>query len=137
MSVRVYVPMTSSSLAELVANGRLSGPLTAHAVTTDLQQAWPEADEESWEFAAMLAAGEDSWGARGDGDRPRRIVLAADVPAAAPTEGESPTEVSVAADIVLKRVASVHVDTEDLIGEPDFDEDLAWFAVQEVSELLG
>lgn len=134
MSVRVYVPLTSAGLAELVDQGRLTGPRTAHAVTDALRAAWPDTDEESWEYAAMLAAGEESWQLRTDQDRPRRLVLAADVPEVS-VGGEELTAVRLSADIPLKRVASVHLDTEDVVGEPDFDEDLAWFAVQEIAHL--
>ena len=70
MTVRVYVPLTSGRIAELVESGRLVGPLPAHAVTEALQAEWPEADEDDWEFAAMLAAGEESWTLRGDGAMP-------------------------------------------------------------------
>lgn len=136
MSVRVYIALTSAGLAELIAQGRLAGPLAGHAVTDELRAAWPEADEESWEFAAMLAAGEDSWNARTPEDRARRIVLAADVPSVVPASADSATAVQVAADIPLKRVAALHMDTEDLDSEPDFDEDLAWFAAQEIPLLL-
>ncbi|WP_425489942.1 DUF6912 family protein [Nocardioides ungokensis] len=90
MSVRVYVPVTSPLLATLVAEGRLPGPLRAHAVTEALRDGWPEADEESWEYAALMAAAADSAALRQAGDVPRRYVVAADVPAADPVPGEDP-----------------------------------------------
>ena len=133
MSVRVYVPVTSSGLAGLVAEGRIAGPLRAHAVTDDLRSAWPEADEESWEYAALMAAGAASAALRGSADLPRRFVVAADVPSADPVPGEDPTLVDVAADVVWKNVASAHVDTRDDAGE---DDDLEWFATQEIRHLL-
>ncbi len=132
MSVRVYVPATSSLLASLVAEGRLSGPLRAHAVTDALQADWPEGDEESWEYAALMAAAADSAQLRGSGDRPRRCVVAADVPSVLPVPGEDPTLVDVAADVVWKNVAAAHVDTTD---DADEDDDLAWFATQEIQHL--
>ena len=133
MSVRVYVPVTSSVLAALVAEGRLPGPLRAHAVTDALRGGWPEGDEESWEYAALMAAAADSAGQRGSGDRPRRYVVAADVPGVEPVPGEDPTLVDVAADVVWKNVAAAHVDTVD---DADEDDDLAWFATQEIRHLL-
>jgi len=133
MSVRVYVPVTSRVLATLVAEGRLSGPLRAHAVTEALRDGWPEADEESWEYAALMAAAADSAALRQAGDVPRRYVVAADVPAADPVPGEDPTLVDVAADVVWKNVAAAHVDTVD---DADEDDDLAWFATQEIRHLL-
>ncbi|MGZ4445969.1 MAG: DUF6912 family protein [Nocardioides sp.] len=137
MSVRVYVPLTSSGLAALVEAGRLDGPLRAHAVTDALRAEWPEGDEEGWEYAALMAAGADSAALRADGDRPRRVVVAADVPDVVPVPGDDPTLVDVAADVPWKRVASAHVDTADWgPGGPDDDADLAWFATQEIRDLL-
>lgn len=137
MSVRVYVPLSGSELAELAAEGRLAGPRVVHAVTEELRSAWPEAEQDDWEWAAMLAAGEDSWARRTATDRPRRTVVAADVAEVSELpEAESATAVRITADLVLKRVASVHVDTQNVTGTPDFEEDLAWFAVQELPHLL-
>jgi hypothetical protein len=133
VSVRVYVPVTSPVLAALVAEGRLPGPLRAHAVTGALREGWPEADEESWEYAALMAAAADSAALRQAGDLPRRYVVAADVPAADPVAGEDPTLVDVAADVVWKNVAAAHVDTDD---DADEDDDLAWFATQEIRHLI-
>ena len=132
MSVRVYVPVTSSVLASLVAEGRLPGPLRAHAVTEALRTGWPEGDDESWEYAALMAAAADSAEQRGSEDRPRRYVVAADVPGVEPVPGEDPTLVDVAADVVWKNVAAAHVDTAD---DADEDDDLAWFATQEMQYL--
>ena len=139
MSERVYVPLTSSGLARLVAEGRLDGPLRAHAVTDALREAWPEGDDEGWEYAALMAAAATSAAARGSGEAPRRYVVAADVPSYVPVTGEEPTLVDVAADVPWRNVASAHVDTtdRDLDADPDGgDEDLAWFATQEIAHLL-
>lgn len=133
MSVRVYLPVTSSGLAALVAEGRLDGPFRAHAVTDALRAEWADGDEEAWEYAALMAAAATSAGLRGAGDAPRRYVIAADVPSVVPVPGEDPTLVDVAADVPLKNVAAAHVDTADHAGD---DEDLAWFATQEIAHLL-
>lgn len=158
MSVRVYVPVTSSSLARVVADGRLAGPFRAHAVTPALQQAWPDGEEEEWEYAAQAAAGAASLAARGPEDRPRRLVLAVDVPEARPVGDDlEPTLVDVDADVPWKRIASAHADTDDLppavvaaylSDDPDvelpdevdgveIDHDLAWFATQEIRTLAA
>ena len=136
MSVRVYVPVTSSMLGDLVAEGRLSGPLRAHAVTDVLRTDWPEGDDESFEYAALMAAATTSDGLRSATDRPRRYVVAADVPSVVPVPGEDPTLVDVAADVPWKNVASAHVDTADRAEGADEDDDLAWFATQEIQHLL-
>ena len=139
MSERVYVPLTSSGLARLVAEGRLDGPLRAHAVTDALREAWPEGDDEGWEYAALMAAAATSAAARGSGEAPRRYVVAADVPSYEPVPGDDPTLVDVAADVPWRHVAAAHVDTtdRDLDAQPDGgEEDLAWFATQEIAHLF-
>jgi hypothetical protein len=137
VSERVYVPLTSSGLVRLVAEGRLDGPLRAHAVTEALRGDWPEGDEESWEYAALMAAAADSASLRGEGDAPRRYVVAADVPSFVPVEGSDPTLVEVAADVPWKNVAAAHVDTSDWSGDgAEEDDDLAWFATQEIAQLV-
>ncbi|KRF18787.1 hypothetical protein ASG90_02495 [Nocardioides sp. Soil797] len=139
MSVRVYVPVTAAALAELVEQGRLPGPLDAHAVTDELRASWPDGDDEQWEYAALAAAADEAWQARGSGAL-RRHVVAADVASVEPREdreGEV-TGVRVVGDLVWKRVAAAHVDTDDLVSGPDPDggPELAWFATQEISTLL-
>ncbi|NYG56667.1 DUF6912 family protein [Nocardioides perillae] len=148
MSTRVYVPVTATGLAALVADGRLAGPLRAHAVTPALAEAWAAAgggsDEEELELVALEAAADASWHARGPADPPRRHVVAADVPAVEGllTNGvdpDDPSLVEVTADIPWKRIASAHVDTEDRTAGPDGgapDDALAWFATQEIRDLL-
>lgn len=134
MSVRVYVPLTSTRLGELLATRRLEGPLAAHAVTGHLRAEWPEGDEDDWEYAAMTAAADASWTLRRDGDAPRRIVLAADVGqvSADPTDA---TTVEVPDGVGWSSVAALHVDTEDYHG--DEDRDLAWYATQEIVDVAG
>ena len=51
----------------------------AHAVTAWLREAWPEADEEEWEYAALMAAADDSLALLTEEDRPRRVVVVAEV----------------------------------------------------------
>src|SRR3546814_9948646 len=52
MSTRIYLPLTSSGLAALIAEARIDGSLRAHAVTAALRVEWPEGDQEEWEYAA-------------------------------------------------------------------------------------
>jgi len=118
--VRVYLPATTNVLRTLVDDGRLTGPLTAFAVTPGLREFYAlsdaGADEEELEYAALLAAARaslrlvdvDPSAAR------RRVVLAADVPDAAVTEVEDPDAdrgaVRIAGEVALRDVASAHVD---------------------------
>jgi hypothetical protein len=118
--VRVYLPATTNVLRTLVDEGRLTGPLTAFAVTPGLRDFYAlsdaGADEEELEYAALLAAARaslrlidvDPSAAR------RRVVLAADVPDSAVTEVEDPDAdrgaVRISGDVALAAVASAHVD---------------------------
>jgi hypothetical protein len=118
--VRVYLPATTNVLRTLVDEGRLTGPLTAFAVTPGLRDFYAlsdaGADEEELEYAALLAAARaslrlidvDPSAAR------RRVVLAAEVPGSAVTEVEDPDAdrgaVRISGDVALAAVASAHVD---------------------------
>jgi Family of unknown function (DUF6912) len=140
---RVYVPVTRTELHRLVAEHALPGPLVAHAVTADLRDAWPDGDEEQWEYAALMAAAGDSWSRRSADDPPRRFVVAADVRRAdRPDDGSEGTTVTVADGLTWGSVAAFHADPADLpaalVGDPDgiAGEDLAWYAVQEAETLL-
>jgi len=110
VSTRVYVPTTLSGLAGFVADG--SVPESAGRLTA--------ADEsEESEYAALMdAAVESAALLTGTG---RRVVVVAEV--ANPSGA-----------IAIERVVAVHVDTED---DADEDDDLAWFASQEIPDILG
>ena len=118
--MRVYLPATTNVLRTLVDEGRLTGPLTAFAVTPGLREFYAlsdaGADEEELEYAALLAAARaslrlvdvDPSAAR------RRVVLAADAPDSAVSEVEDPHAdrgaVRISGDVALAAVASAHVD---------------------------
>ena len=113
MSVRIYVPATLTMLARYADDGGVGpAPVRARAVTAWLREAWPEADEEEWEYAALMAAADDSAGLLTDEDPPRRVVLAADVDSAVESDDSSLVEVDSAFPCAL--VKAVHADTEDL-----------------------
>lgn len=136
MSVRVYVPLTRAGLAAVVAEGRLTGPFRAHAVTEALVAHWPDGDDEELEYAAMAAAGDASWSIRSADDPPRRFVLAGDVPEVVQIDGDDPTLVNVSADLPWKRVSAALVDAEDITEADIEDTELAWFATQEIASLV-
>jgi hypothetical protein len=136
VSVRVYIPTTLPALAAVVAEGRLKGPFRAHAVTSGLQVEWPDADEEQWEYAAMHAAADSSFALIGSGDELRRYVIAADVPSVEVVPGDDSTLVVVGADVPWKNIASVHADISDVDASGAEDSELAWFATQEIRDLV-
>jgi hypothetical protein len=137
VTTRVYVPTSLDSLARFVAGGGVGPtPVPAHAVTQWLRQAWPEADQEEWEYAALMAAADDSAAALTEVDRPRRVVLVADVEDV--TEDHESTAVTVDSAVPMRLVAAVHADTVDV--DPSVPEglgDLGWFGVQEIADLIS
>lgn len=106
---RVYVPTTLTDLARHVESGYV--PVEAERFVA------PGDDEES-EYAALVAAGEASAALlHGPG---RRVVLVAEVD-------------DVDAAVAMEQVEAVHADTADGAAP---DDDLAWFATQEIAHLL-
>lgn len=161
--MRVYLPVTHTGLRELVASGGLGpSPLGGFAVTGALRESYAEGDEEELEYVAMTAAARSALHllAGAEDEPPRRLVLAVDVNEARPHEALGAAGVELPHVVPLRRVASVHVDTaaaeSDVAaavamlragGPRDADEEflldacegheLAWFATQEISDLLA
>ncbi|HEU5036924.1 MAG TPA: hypothetical protein VFT70_07960 [Nocardioides sp.] len=113
--MRVYLPTTLALLAEQHAAG-------AVAVPDDLVVA--EDDSEEAEYAALMTAADAST-ALLDGPGRRVVVVA-----------ELDKEPEPGWQVPLKRVVAVHADTEDRPADADPDEDLGWFATQEIPDLL-
>ena len=109
MSTRIYVPTTIDGLAAFVLEGGIAE--TAPRV---------EADDESEEaeYDALMTAAATSRELL-DGPGKRVVVVA---------ETEDPT-----GTIPLRLVVAVHVDTED---DAETDAELAWYATQEIPDLL-
>lgn len=161
--MRVYLPATQSGLRELVTSGGLGpSPLLAFAVTGALRESYAEGDEEELEYAALRAAARASLDLlAGDADEPpRRVVVAVESEVARPVEGFGAAGVELPQVVPVRQVASVHVDTEEAEadvaaalrvlrdgGPRDDDErflldsceahELAWFATQEIGDLLA
>ena len=112
MSVRVYVPATLELLARFVEAGE---------VPADVERVVAEAPDEESEYAALMAAADASTALLGGPGR--RVVVVAEV-------------TDPAAPVPLTRVVAVHADTEDRPAGADPDEDLGWFATQEIPDLI-
>ena len=106
---RVYVPTTLAALARYVDNGYITESADRFVA--------PGEDDES-EYAALLAAAEASE-ALLDGPG-RRVVVVAEV------TYEDGT-------VAMEQVVAVHADTDD---EHEPDDDLGWFATQEIQYLI-
>ena len=81
------------------------------------------ADDEDSEYDALMTAAELSADLLPDGGR--RVVVVAE-PAGADAEGP----------IALRDWVAVHCDVADRPADGDPDDDLAWFATQEIPDLL-
>ena len=111
--MRVYLPTTLAGLARLRDQGSLPASEERYVAADESEEA---------EYAALVAATADSAALLGGPGR--RVVVVADVEDA---DGVVP----------LAEVVAVHADPEDRPGGADPDEDLGWYAVQEIGLLLG
>lgn len=112
---RIYLPATCTLLAEWYAAGEV--PLGEAGFVA------PDDGEES-EYAALMTAADASADLlAGPG---RRVVVVVETPGG----GTPPT-------VPLRLVAAVHADLEDRPVDADPDDDLGWFARQEIPDLLG
>ena len=112
MTTRAYLPATLPLLADWHAAGEI--PAVAERIHAD------GADEES-EYDALMAAAVASAGLQPAGGR--RVVVVA--------ETASP-----GGPIRFRDVVAVHCDTVDRAADADADDDLAWFATQEIPDLI-
>ena len=112
---RVYLPLTVGELAAAEEAGEV-------VVSEDAVVAADDSEEQ--EYAALMTAA-DASASRLDGPG-RRAVLVAEL-ARAPEAGET---------VPRKRWVAVHVDEAERPVDADPDDDLGWFAVQEIAHLL-
>jgi hypothetical protein len=172
--MRVFLPSTLPALAEALRVGRLGpgpdpdpaagpGTLSGYAVTPALREAYASGDEEELEYSALTEAARASLRmlAEDPAAPPRRVVLAADIPAdqvKPDAQGSEPGRVTVGAAVPIDRLASAHVDeaeagddvraaAEALPAADTGDEDakfavdgaegheLGWYATQELAYL--
>ncbi|GAA1142523.1 hypothetical protein GCM10009606_22670 [Nocardioides aquiterrae] len=111
----MYLPTTLALLAEQHAEGVV-------VVPEDVVVA--EDDSEDAEYAALMTAADASTALLGGPGR--RVVVVAELDQEPAPGGAVP----------LRRVAAVHADVADRPAGADPDEDLGWFATQEIPDLL-
>ncbi len=174
--MRVFLPSTLPALARALQAGQVgqvgpphpggpagSGAVPGFAVTPALREAYFSGDEEELEYAAMTEAARASLRmlAADPTAPPRRVVLAAEIPAEQvrwDTGSGEPARVLVSAAVPIKLLASAHLDELDAAadvraavealpaadtGEEDAKfavdgaegHELAWYATQELSYL--
>jgi hypothetical protein len=150
--VRIYVPATLDELDATAA--AVPGARVVHAVTPALRAELADEDEEALEFAALLAAADDSLGrvaCRPAAPR-LRLVLALDVPDSVVTVDDddelAPSAVRLAVPVARSEIVCVHVDEpaaatdveQALAGDVDAVErlaerDLLWYDASELSTI--
>jgi hypothetical protein len=162
--MRVFLPSTLPAVAQALLAGQVGpGPLPGFAVTPALRESYASGDTEELEYAALTEAARASLRLLADNPAapPRRVVLAAEIPAEHvkpdPRDGE-PARVVIKQDVQLKDLAAAHVDApaadadvrsavQALPAADGGDEDarftvdgaegheLGWYATQELSYL--
>lgn len=164
--VRVYLPSTLPAVARLLRAGEVSpSPVRGYAVTHALREWYASGDEEELEYVAMTHAARKSLRLlAADPAAPRRrVVLAADISdgqVRMPASFDEPALVEISGQVLLRHIASGHVD--DPGASPEIgvavaalaaadagDEDarfavdgaegheLAWYATQELADLAA
>ena len=164
--MRVFLPSTLPALAQALRAGQVGpGPVLGFAVTPSLREAYASGDEEELEYTALTEAARASLRliAADPAAPPRRVVLAAEIPAdqvKLDARDKEPGRVLIAEAVPIKRLASAHVDdmeagadvraaTDALPAADAGDEDakfavdgaegheLGWYATQELPYLPG
>jgi hypothetical protein len=121
--MRLYVPATRDDLDTVTTTAKRAtwpiGPRVAHAVTPALRAELPDEDDEGVEYAAWLAAADDSLGLVLQGaSSPLRVVVTVEVPDGVVGDGGdagddvSPSTVQVTAEVDAQ-VVCAHVDETD------------------------
>jgi hypothetical protein len=162
--VRVYIPASLPVLREVLENGRVGpAPISAFAVTPALREWYIDDDIEALEYAALTEAGRASLRLIARTAAPaRRVVLACDVDdwLVSPSRDRGRGAVELAPEVALDRIEAAQVDAVEAsadvaaaiaalpaadAGDDDAqfvvdsveDHELAWFARQELPDLLS
>ena len=164
--MRVYLPSTLTGLRTLLDTGAFGEPpLPAYAVTPGLREWYAEGDEEELEYAAMTLAARasirllDRALLLSPDERPRRVVVVAEVGAVEPAPDVERAAVRVTEPVPLRLVQAVHVDDAEaeadvraaaealveadlgsehaaFVVEQAEGHELQWYATQEIGPLL-
>jgi hypothetical protein len=161
--MRVYVPSTLPLLRDVLDSGLVGpAPIRAMAVTPAIREWYLDDDIEPLEYAALTEAARASLRLLDQTNAPaRRVVLACEVADSwvSPSGDGGRGDVTVTAEIKLDQIEAAHVDTLDATtdvvdalaalsaadaGDDDAqfivdsveDHELAWYARQEIPDLL-
>lgn len=133
---RCYLPVDLSDFAATVAQHEVRAS-HGHAVTPWLRAAWPEADDDDLEYAALMAAAAESASrmtVTALDHFGHRVVLVVDADVL--DEADDSTSVEIATPVAWARLAAVQADPDPIALDDGDDADLGWFANQEAEWLL-
>ncbi len=139
--MRVYVPTTLDRLQRWCDDDVLAAPVAGWAVTEALREELSDLGDEEAEYAVATAAAEASQQLLVDDRRKRgrRVVVVAELSySTVEPDDEAAGAVTVVAPIEGSRIAAVLADSTEMpiTASGDVD-DLAWFATQEIAQLLA
>ncbi len=121
--MRVFLPSTLPALAQALQAGQVGpGPVPGFAVTPSLREAYASGDEEELEYTAMTEAARASLRmlAQDPAAPPRRVVLAAEIPAdqvKLDARDKERARVLIADAVPIERLAAAHVDDAEAIPD--------------------
>ncbi|CAN5187740.1 hypothetical protein BH09ACT10_BH09ACT10_15050 [soil metagenome] len=130
--MRVYVAATVGDLERLDEDGSFT-PVEVYALSAALTSSDPTVSEEEWEYHLTYVAADASLEL--DHVDPRRVVIVAETDALA-MSGDDPARVAWEGDLSIDQVVAFLVDVAPDGEGIDYDDDLAWFATQELSDLI-
>ena len=138
--MRVYLAASTRQLRQLLDGGAVTDVLDGYAAVDALRMEWGDDSGEELEYAlSTAAAGASLLMLQATSQVPaRRVVIVADLAAEQVEVAlETPGAVIVKDGVTLERVDAVLADPADLAEGRAISDDLAWFAPQEIADLLA
>jgi hypothetical protein len=133
---RCYLPADRDQLSQIIEDHGVS-LASGHGVTDWLRAAWPEADEEDLEYAALMAAASESADRVGSGkslETGNRIVIVVD--AVVLSQADDSTALEIQIPVPWHRILAIQADPDPIRLADEAEIDLGWFANQEAIDLL-
>jgi hypothetical protein len=137
--MRAYLAATSSRLQTLAVERRVEGDWEGFAADDDVRAALNGPDDEELEYALSVAASEASAALGGDLEAPgRRFVVVVEVdPSRLSRDPDTPGAVVVTGPIELSEVDAVLASDGPRSSDGGDGEELGWYGVQEIGDLLA